>query len=268
MSLKNRIANILKFDAPEYKQMVSMYNVKDGIQSLILSVAFILFFMLVFIYQFQVQMIHFICMLVIPFVILLYKGDRIETLGFTKRNMGRSLLHGLCWGIALFLIIPRTQLWPPNLPQQTISVAVHSVREIYEQVSILDYNFFGFVLSVFLFYPMLIAVSEEVFFRGYIQTRIYGIIRSDFFAILYGGFLFALLHVPEVLNFVSTYYDVSLISAVPILFRHYTSLTFPRFLFHTAFHFLFVYLHRKHNNIIGPIVVHFLVNLRSPFMTP
>ena len=52
---------------------------------------------------------------------------------------------------------------------------------------------------------LIMAIREDIVFVGYMQTRIYGLIKRDFFAIGIVGFTFAILHFPGfiVLNILS-----------------------------------------------------------------
>ena len=60
-------------------------------------------------------------------------------------------------------------------------------------------------MGIFVVHRIGMAFWEDVVFIGYLQTRIYGIIKNDILAVTTGGFVFALVHYPSlvVMNIVS-----------------------------------------------------------------
>jgi len=256
MSIVKRVRKVFVFNAPAYKRMVRMYTVKDGIIALALSVAAVLMIMVAARYSI-IGVLHFVLALT-PFLVLRYSKDKLETLGFTRKNFGKSFLLGLCLGIPFFFIVPTSRFWPLNLPHQTILRVAENMSVMAPHIT------FSSLLFGFLYFAVITPLAEEVFCRGLIQTRIYGIIKSDFWAILFGGVFFAIIHMPfRVQFFVYRQYDVSYAASILLYLRHY-------FLLHTylmfiGFHLLFNYLYRKYNSIVAPLVLHFLIDLRVVF---
>jgi len=93
-----------------------------------------------------------------------------------------------------------------------------------------------------LFITLFVAIAEDVAFTGYIQTRIYGLIKNDILAVLIVGILFALVHVAAHIGF----FGVSDIFAS-------VSTRFP---FWIGMHVIYNLVFRRHFSIIPVIMVH------------
>ena len=52
----------------------------------------------------------------------------------------------------------------------------------------------------FISYFLIMAIWEDIVFVGYIQTRIYGLIKKDIWAIFTGGLIFAAIHYPRLIT--------------------------------------------------------------------
>jgi len=93
-----------------------------------------------------------------------------------------------------------------------------------------------------LFMAIVLAAQEDIFFTGYLQTRLYGLFKKDVLAILVGAVLFALVHIPVGLfsDMNMVFYMVTLcISHVcmVLIFRVYFSII-PVIIVHTLQNFL------------------------------
>jgi membrane protease YdiL (CAAX protease family) len=113
-----------------------------------------------------------------------------------------------------------------------------------------EVNYFGQILLL-LFSTFVLAAFEDIIFVGFIQTRLYGIFKSDMLAICLCAILFALLHIPVGLatsgghGFLGVelilYLVVLFIGHIilVLLFKRYFSLL-PVFMFHTMSNFVFM----------------------------
>jgi len=173
----------------------------------------------------QVYMTIFsVILLIFPFVIVLKKKQGLSSLGFCKKNLWPSLGLGLSCGIValifnkgiLFAIIYGWKLEP-----------------------------FGFLVYQFLYYLVGIALIEEVIFRGYIQTRLYGIFRNNVSAVLTGALMFSLMHVPNQLAKGNVELNLALLIWLATCF-----------IWHIVFNLIYV----KYNSIFGPILLHTLMD--------
>lgn len=159
------------------------------------------------------------------YIILKLRGETWSSIGIKRSKIGLSILIGL------IAVLPFR--WVPLM------------NWIFHGKSLpLD----GGVFLGFLYYLALIALPEELIFRGYIQTRIMGLIPSKSAAILTTGLLFALTHVPfqmAVLNLnYAGYLDKMYIQLLIIFFMH----------------LYFTYIYTRTNNIAGVTLCHALLD--------
>lgn len=103
-----------------------------------------------------------------------------------------------------------------------------------------------FVLTVYYF---LVSFSEEIVFRGYIATRLYGFIKNKYFAWVLTGILFVLMHFP----YRMIAYDMSIMDLTVGNIRWIVDL----FVTHT----LFTFISKKTNSLWGAVLPHWMSNL-------
>lgn len=101
----------------------------------------------------------------------------------------------------------------------------------------------------FLYTFLLIAFVEEIISRGFIQSRIRGIVKNKWVSILLGGLMFSVAHIPydflnQELNFIS-----------------YLQKDYIMLIIYVIMHFYFVYIYSKTENILAPTITHTLINL-------
>lgn len=101
----------------------------------------------------------------------------------------------------------------------------------------------------FVYYMVAISLVEEIIFRGYIQTRIYGLIKKPIFAIILGGIFFMLMHIP----FQMGYAKMGLVA--------YVQLNWITLLFTFIWHIILDFLYRKCNTIYVSTIFHGLGKL-------
>src|SRR5574344_1314670 len=69
----------------------------------------------------------------------------------------------------------------------------------------------GKSIAIYVVYYLLVAVCEEIVFRGYISTRIYGLIHNRWLAIVFSGLLFVLMHFPyRLIAYGMSFYDLTI----------------------------------------------------------
>ena len=113
------------------------------------------------------------------FVILKKKGQGFRSLGLHVIGWKKALFAGLFF-VILFLMLFQGLLpgllagWQMRSPIMIVSVII---------------------------YLLIMAVREDILYVGYIQTRIYGLIKKDFLAIGTVGSLFAVVHFPGFITF-------------------------------------------------------------------
>lgn len=218
-----------------YKDSLAKYSTKDGIYANILilidfSLAFLhgyLFTLNVPVYILLVGQIVFpiigfaFCML-----LLLIRRQGLVAIGISAQNLGKSLLLGVAG--ACFLIL--FQIATKGV-QGTALSSIQTISLI---------SFFIFLVG---------AISEEIIYRGFILTRLYGLIKNSIVGSCITAVLFILMHYPVkwVISGRISLYSLSLSHIVYLLFLH----------------FLCAFVYKKTNCLWGSILLHFLYNLIS-----
>ena len=118
----------------------------------------------------------FIVMLAPFFVYMLITGQKLASIGFRKKHLGAALCLGLAFS-AIALVLTYRGLLPGLIQGGQL-------------------NSFG-ILMLLLLQTLLAAAWEDILFSGYIQTRLYGLIRHDVLAVFIGAVLFGAMHIPS-----------------------------------------------------------------------
>lgn len=132
---------------------------------------------------------HWLSLLVLPF--LLVHGYRRLTsvapnLGSTLKSFGLSkgnLTNGLLWGVLLGLGLSILQFSLSRYSQQIIEL-IRTGKALYL-----------FPISVLLML-LTAGLTEEFFFRGFLQGRLESLLRSKIAGVLLSSFLFGIYHLP------------------------------------------------------------------------
>lgn len=222
------IKSYFKTDS-QYKEMASKYTHIDGIASIIFYVLLmgVYYFMGVI---FDTKNLYLgnqinIILSVICIIYVLFRGHKLSSIGFSKKNLGKSLIMGLVAGGIILLI----QLLP----------GVMSGRQ---------FNPVSKLMSDFMYYLIIIGLTEEIIFRGFIQTRIYGIVKKPIKAILLTAFMFMIMHIPFQMG------------AAHMGFFEYIANNFITLIFTFGWHLVFNFMYSKYNSIVGPTVFHAIMN--------
>ena len=107
----------------------------------------------------------------------------------------------------------------------------------------------GQILSNILYYFVIIALSEEISFRGFIQPRLYPLLRREWLTIAAGGLLFVFMHYPYQMaarNMTAAQCWPMFIANAPMQF---------------IWHLMFTFLYRRYGNIFGSTVLHGCVDM-------
>ncbi|MDO4542308.1 MAG: type II CAAX endopeptidase family protein [Bacillota bacterium] len=149
--------------------------------------------------------------------------EKLKTIGINSNNPGKSLALGAIGGIALVAAV-------------TVAEAIGSGRPRVEAASLVVTV--TFVIG---------AVSEEMVFRGYIQTRLVGLIKNSYLASALNAILFLSIHYP-VKWVVSGEFSLW---ALPLTYVICLVLL----------HFLCDFVYRKTNCLWGSILLHAVYNI-------
>ncbi len=217
---------IKKFFSPNetYKEMLSHYTKIDGLLAVAMYVVLmvIYYFMGVLYIQKQLYLgIPINLLLIVACIILvLVRKQKLASIGFTLKNIGKASITGVVLGIIFSFFM---NVLPSILAGGKIISANQAL-----------YNIF--------YYFIIISLTEEVILRGYIQTRMYGLIKHDNLAVTVTGFMFYTMHLPFQMPVNGM--QINLINMVVMV----------------ALHFVMNYLYRRYNSLAAPTVFHGLLD--------
>lgn len=218
----------------EYEKNLKQYTKKDGILSFILFGIIILNYSLLAVLQIKFEFIKENIVLVgclfntfmIAITILFLRINRqsLNTIGISKGNWKNSIIIGIILAFFLFY---------NNCLSHLINGSHFiALREI----------------LILLVYYFLVAVCEEMVFRGYIGTRIYGLIKKRWLAVLVVGILFIIMHFPyRMIAYGMTISDLTI--------KNF-SWMIDLFITHLVLNFIYL----KTNSLYGAIIPHWMSN--------
>lgn len=223
-----KIEHYFKQDS-RYTTLLNAYNKLDGIIAVVYYVFLLIAYYVsgVIYAKSNIYLANQLSQVLVIFIILILiiRKQRIETIGFSKNNIKKSLILGVVSACVVFLInfIPNFLKGNELLP-------------------------FSQLLSSFIFYLFVIALTEEIIFRGYIQTRIYGIIKKPSYAILLTAFMFMVMHIPFQMG-------IAQMDFTTFVANNYITL-----IFQFSWHIVFNFMYTKYNSIIAPTIFHTVMN--------
>jgi len=213
----------------EYKDTVRRYERKDGILAIVSYILImLLYYVMGVVYAKQnLYLGYYVNFFMATFCIIcvLIRKQPIKSIGFNKNNLLKSMLLGLILSSVLLII---------NLISGILGgCQFDTVSRLIQK---LGYYFF------------VIALVEEIIFRGFIQTRIYGITKNSVFAIMVVGFMFMTIHIPFQMG-------VAKMGLLTFIVNNYITL-----LFTFVWHFVFNFLYSKYNSIVAPTIFHAIMD--------
>ncbi len=215
-----------------YKQMTKQYTTIDGILALCLYIILILSYysagVLVANNGIYLGELISIVLIAICVTFVLLRKQKLSTIGFTKKNFVKSLVLGMVAGLLALLFF---------------AIPLILEKKPFVNATIILYRIF--------YYFLIIGLSEEIFFRGYIQPRIYSLIKSDILATIVGALLFYLMHFP----FQGAARGTNIIE--------FMSINWSSWLMSFFWHFVLNFLYRKYNSIVAPTILHGFLNLSA-----
>jgi len=166
-----------------YKQEVQKYGKIDAIIAICAFVAATLLTIVVWAVRENFKLTGFlrlverfalpVIVIAIVFAILIVRKESFASIGFHKDKLKQIL------GLTSFIVVIFTAF---GLVPGLVSGA-----EFINPFAIISVLATTFVLAAF----------EDIFFVGYLQTRLYGIFKKNVYAIPIGAALFALIHIPQ-----------------------------------------------------------------------
>ncbi len=218
----------------EYDNNLKQYTRKDAILAFILFVIIILNYSILAILQINFEFIKENIVLVgcifnalmIVITVLFIKLNRqtLNMIGISEGKWKSSVIIGII--VASFLFY-----------NNCISNLINGSNLISIQE-----------MLILLVYYLLVAVCEEFVFRGYIGTRIYGLIKKKWLAVFVVGILFIIMHFPyRMIAYGMTLDDLTIKNFSWIIDLFIT-------------HFVFNFIYLKTNSLYGAIIPHWMSN--------
>lgn len=218
----------------EYENNLKQYTKRDGILSFVLFGIMILNYSILAVLQTKFEFIKENIMLVgcifntlmIVITVLFIKLNKqsLETIGLYKGKWKNSIIMGIVFASFLFY-------------NNCLSYLINGSHFITLQE-----------ILILLVYYFLVAVCEEIVFRGYIGTRIYGLIKQRWLAVFVVGILFIAMHFPyRMIAYGMTLSDLTIKNFSWII---------DLFITHLVLNFIYL----KTNSLYGAIIPHWMSN--------
>ncbi len=225
--MKNLISFFKTDDS--YQQEVSIYRPIDGI----LAIAVFVLVMIAYYWMGLLQANRNIYLgvpvnlffIVLCILLAILRKNGITSLGFKKKHAKASLLLGLVVGLMVVL------------GNGAISLGSGA-----------SFSPIGLIVSRFFYYLVVISLMEEIVFRGYIQSRIFGLVRNNWAATILSAVMFMLMHIPYQLG------------AAGMGLIAFTQSNWLWLVLVFMWHMVFTYLFRKYNSIYAPTLFHALMD--------
>lgn len=165
------------------------------------------------------------CLLVPSFIFIILNHEKMSSLGIGKKNIFSSITIGLiCSG---FYIL--TYILINNIDYSRL-------------INKFDFNIGVSFLYLFI-YCLVIALSEEFLYRGYLQTRLAAYYGENL-GLLYATIIFAVMHIPQYM--VDNNYGIgnALVQCISLL----------------PISFVYGYLYKKTQNLTSCVMLHTFCN--------
>lgn len=220
----------------EYVQQTKEYGRKDALLSLILYFVMNLLFVLmgkIFVqkgltltetYMFCVTGIVSLICIGLVFLFCLIRRQKLVTVGFSKNQVKKSFAMGM---ILFILVAIFRGIWP-IISGSTIQTNI------------------GVIFMKVIYFFIFIGFMEELVFRGYIGTRLYGCFTNKRLSLVVVGIMFSFLHIP--------FYMV----VAQMSLSEYISANWVSLILIFLFHIVFQWLYSKYNSIVAPTILHFI----------
>lgn len=222
----------IKVENKEYKLLCKNYSKNDGIKAIFLYLITMLeLFLQGYLYKTNLsstiltmsQGILSILILFVGLGFVLLSKEKLNTIGITRKNLKQSFLYGILGFIILltFIILSNT--------------IIEGKKVVFQLPTI---------ITVITF--IVVAISEEVVFRGYIQTRLTGLIKNNVITSCINAFLFLSTHYP--VRWAASGFSITILSGFYVVCL-------------ILLHFVCDLVYRKTNCIWGSYLLHILYNV-------
>ena len=221
----------------KYESKLKKYTTKDGILAFLLFGIIMLCYSILALLQIKFEFIKenilligiIFNVLIIIITILFIKLNKqtLDSVGLYKGKWKNSIIIGIILACILFF-----------------NNCLSHLIEGSNLISLQD-------ILVLLVYYLLISLCEEIAFRGYIGTRIYGLFQRRWLAVSIVGMLFIIMHFPyRMIAYGMTLSDLTINNFSWII---------DLFITHIVFNFIYL----KTNSLYGAIIPHWMSNFAN-----
>jgi membrane protease YdiL (CAAX protease family) len=238
----------------DYKEMHDYYSERHGLYAIfVYIISIIIFFMAGLMWQLADMRLFVpagaVSTLVVFAAVLICKNE-IASIGITKKYLWQSALLGIVTGAVFFFAIRfllDASLFERAYGGAAVARFMHRDRFAF----VAETPFWEWFPSVLAFI-IATVIHQELFFRGYLQTRLRGIFKSDILTTVVTGFLFILFYMPLHTILSGQSFSWVFLSSVPLTM-----------VWMFALHCWLNLLHRVFNNIAAPILFHIFFSFHS-----
>lgn len=218
-----------------YRSSLSGYGVRDGVRALVLYVGFMALLVVQgYLYTTplplgviaSLNIVSPLLATILTLGVLLLRQEKLASVGITRRAFWPSCGWGLALAVLLIAGVCGCQL---IVQRQALSL--------------------GGVSGTTIVICLVGAVNEELGFRGYIETRLAGLVRSGVVCSLLTACLFLLVHYP-------VYWGISGVVS-------FSGVTPLRVVCILLLHFLCDFVYRRTNCLWGAMLLHWAYNVGS-----
>lgn len=208
----------------EYLSLIKSFDKKDGVDAIKIFLVLILISFVIS--KSNLRIASYLYYIIGAYICLNRvekEGRAINSIGIINKNLTKSLLAGFVIGLLI--------------------IFVFNFEKILKGAGIRDAS----MLTIIMFEKFLvISLTEEIIYRGYIQTRIYGLGLSEIATQMLGGVLFSISHLPYI------YGSGNLSKFNEVIPNYLFVVIISNFFIHIILNIVF----RKYNNIIGNTIIH------------
>jgi len=222
----------------QYRQEVARFNKRDGIIALCLFLVYIITSvayaatvnivpagLLRTLYMIGFCVLH----IVLVCIVILRKKQGVASIGLHKEKIWPAVRLGLLF---VFILI----VFKIVLPGFFIGF-----RDIHAGL------FYSFIITLFF------AIHEDIVFVGFIQTRLYGLFKTDVLAIFIGALFFALMHLPPWI--VTGRLDVLNLPLLCLSMFNWMGM-----------YIIFISVYKKYYSLVPVMIIHFVTTFPGNFL--
>ena len=228
-----------------YARMHRYHNKLDGSLALgLFAVNVLLFYLTGFLYRHHMSRIFVpvsIAISIAVVALVLIRRQKMGTLGISAKGLHKSALLGLVTGAGYFFFM-RVILTASVFERAFGGVEV--IRRMGgDRFFLIDYTPFMEWFPMALVFVIVTVIHQELVFRGYIQTRLAGLVKNEIVATVLTAIMFAVMFIPM--------HSLMMGESIGWVFM---AGIHTRFILTLCLHMWLHFLYRLYNNIAAPMV--------------